>query len=453
MANHSRMKKRSINYELVRMYVRFAFWLSHSKITVAGYKNIPNDKPIIFAPNHQNALMDPLALVCTNRLQTVWLARADIFKSKPARLFLKFLKIWPIYRIRDGKENLSNNEAIFAQVIQLLEKKESVAAFPEASHSGKRQMLQHKKAIPRIALEAEEKNGFQLNLQVVPVGITYSHYWKFNRSLLVQYGEPISIDNFWVDYEVNPQKAILDLRDQIHEKISTLVIDIQSPKYYEEYESMGLLAVKTYATKKFFDKNKALRLFRAEKELVGKLESLETQSPDEFNILIDHLQQYKYETEKAGVGGRLIENAEKAHKLKTSVKLVLALATLPVFVTGLLFNGIPFLVPRAIAARTVKDKAFLSSFNFVFGLLIFPVFYLVSYFILLRPRFGFQLSLILFILMPFLGKTAYWLFQFYRDTASQALFLFGKKNYKSKIENMVKKRQILIELILDKINF
>jgi 1-acyl-sn-glycerol-3-phosphate acyltransferase len=75
------MKQRSSGYEALRSYVRFAFWLTHRKIVVVGKERIPKDQPIIFAANHQNALMDPLALVCTNPLQTLWLARADIFKS------------------------------------------------------------------------------------------------------------------------------------------------------------------------------------------------------------------------------------------------------------------------------------------------------------------------------------------------------------------------------------
>jgi len=138
------MAKWSRGYENLRCYVRFAFWLTHKRIIVSGLKNIPKDKPIIFAANHQNALMDPLALVCTNPLQTVWLTRADIFKIKAVKSFLKFMKMIPIYRIRDGKENLSNNEEIFNYVTQTLENKESVALFPEAAHSGKRQMLSDK---------------------------------------------------------------------------------------------------------------------------------------------------------------------------------------------------------------------------------------------------------------------------------------------------------------------
>lgn len=446
-------KKRSIKYEIVRIYVRLAFWLTHSRISVIGRKNIPLDTPILFAPNHQNALMDPLALVCTSRLQTVWLARADIFKSKAARPFLKFMKIWPVYRIRDGKENLSNNDAIFAKVIQLLENKESVAAFPEAAHSGKRQMLPHKKAIPRIAFEAENKNGFQLGLQIVPVGISYSHYWKFNRSLLVQYGEPISIDDFWLDYEMNPQKAMLDLRDRIYEKLCPLVIEIKSQKYYTEYESMRLMAGKVYANRKFFSNNRALQLFQAEKELIAKLENIETHSPEDFIVIVDQLHRYEQEIEKAGVADRQIEIVAKADKLKTWLKFAFALVSLPIFAFGLLFNGIPFFVSRAFVQRKVKDKIFTSSFNFVLGLIVFPLFYLIVYFMLLFPRFSGQMSVIVLILMPLLGKLAYNLLQFYMDVILQIGYFAGKKSYKSKIEKLIEKRWVLVELILEKVNF
>ena len=112
----SHMKNWSLGYQLLRYYVRFALWLSHKRIVVIGRKQIPHGKPIIFAANHQNALMDSLSIVCTNPSQSVWLARADIFKSKLARPILRFLKMTPVYRMRDGKDSLSNNEQVFASV-------------------------------------------------------------------------------------------------------------------------------------------------------------------------------------------------------------------------------------------------------------------------------------------------------------------------------------------------
>lgn len=446
------MKRKTIGYELLRIYVRFAFWLTHRKIVVTGRENIPSGKPIIFAANHQNALMDPLALVCTNKLQTVWLARADIFKSKKARPFLKFLKIWPVYRIRDGKDNLANNDEIFDKVAELLENRQSVALFPEAAHSGRRQMLPHKKAIPRIAFETEAKNNFQLDLQIAPVGIFYSHYWNFNRTLIVRYGQPIPVKNYWLNYELNPQKAMLDLRDEIHLQLQSLVIDIKSKNYYSEYEQIREIAGKPSRVS-FFSRNKTIKQFASEKELIDKLEHLEQTSPDSFEEIVVQLNEYLQSLNEAKCSDRQVENSRKSGNITTILKILTGLFMLPVFAIGFLFNILPYYVPRTMVMRKVKDKAFISSFNFVLGLVIYPIYYLLIYFIVLQPRYPMRISLIFILLLPFLGKASYAIFQFYKTVIQESKYLFLTKKYKSKMDDLIKKRWILVEFVREKLDF
>lgn len=443
------MKNWSIGYEIIRIYVRFGFWLTHKRIVVTGRQFIPKGKPIIFAPNHQNALMDPLALACTNSHQSVWLARADIFKSKKVSAILKYFKLLPVYRIRDGKDNLSNNEEIFEQVIQLLKNKQSVALFPEAAHSGKRQMLPHKKAIPRIALEAEAKNDFKLDLQIVPVGITYSHYWKFNRSLIVQYGQPIQVKDYWIDYEVNSPKAMLDLRDEVHRKLVPLTLQINSKTYYQEYENIRQLVGKEYSPRRFFCKNLSLQLFYAEKELISKLEQLEELRPEDFNNIIAATRRYFSEVENNGNSDAQIENAGIASWSKVFRSLALAVLTLPVFVLGFVFNAIPFVIPRTILRLKVKDITFLSSFNFVGGLIAFPLFYLIAA-VWIN---SIQVALITLIAMPFVGKIAYQLFAFYGVIFLKIKYLAGSKSQRNTIRSLLKQRNELIAQILEKVNF
>ena len=433
--------------------MRFGFWLTHKKIVVTGRQFIPKGKPIIFAPNHQNALMDPLALACTNMHQSVWLARADIFKSKTVSSILKYLKLLPVYRIRDGKDNLSNNEEIFAQVIQLLENKQTIALFPEAAHSGKRQMLPHKKAIPRIALEAEAKNKFKLDLQIIPVGITYNHYWKFNRSLIVQYGKPIEIGQFRDEYLENPQKTMLDLRDQIYRKLVPLILQIESKTHYQEYENIRQLVGKEYSKRRFFCKNSSLQLFYAEKELICKLEQLENLQAEDFSNLIAATRQYFSGIEKDDISDEQIENAGKASWSKALIGIALAILTLPIFVFGFIFNAIPFIIPRTILRRKVKDITFLSSFNFVTGLIVFPVLYLIAAYILFIWMNSIQIVIITLIAMPFVGKIAYQLLTFYRVILLNIRYLAGSKSSRNTIKRLLKQRNELIALILEKVNF
>jgi len=446
------MKNWSLGYEIIRTYVRFGFWLTHKRIVVKGRRLIPEGKPIIFAPNHQNALMDPLALACTNSHQSVWLARADIFKSKTASSILKYLKLLPVYRIRDGVDNLSNNEDIFAKVIHLLEKKQTVALFPEAAHSGKRQMLPHKKAVPRIALEAEAKNNFQLNLQIVPVGIYYSHYWNFNRSLIVEYGAPISVDKYKFEYTENPQKAMISLRDEIYRRISPLTLQINSKTHYTEYEQIYQLVSEAYSKIRIFSNQPSLQLLAAKKELVGRIEQIESSNPKRFEKLIEGTSNYFKAITLANLSDEQIVLAEKAKWHLLFVKALGALCALPVFAFGFIFNTIPFIIPRTILRQKVKNTTFLSTFNFVTGLVVFPLFYLIAAFLIFMWVNSLLIAFITLITMPLAGKITYQLLPFYGGILHEFLFLSNYKSKQNTIKQLIVQRNALIRSILKEAN-
>ncbi|MDD5346615.1 MAG: 1-acyl-sn-glycerol-3-phosphate acyltransferase, partial [Proteiniphilum sp.] len=72
-------------YSIAKFYFNSALRLNFSKIVFTGRsENVSKQRPVIFAPNHRNALLDALLVVMAtyNRKQVVFLARADIFKQK-----------------------------------------------------------------------------------------------------------------------------------------------------------------------------------------------------------------------------------------------------------------------------------------------------------------------------------------------------------------------------------
>ena len=80
-------------YKILYAYVGVFHRLYHRRVTVVGYEKIPPDTPVIFAPNHQNALMDALAVLYTAPKAVAFMARADIFKKPAIAKILNFLKI------------------------------------------------------------------------------------------------------------------------------------------------------------------------------------------------------------------------------------------------------------------------------------------------------------------------------------------------------------------------
>ncbi|NOZ34893.1 MAG: hypothetical protein GXO80_06305 [Chlorobi bacterium] len=134
-----KVEKFSIRYAVLKVYAKFVHdKIFYKKVKYFGTENIPKNKPVLIAPNHQNALMDALAIIFALDKQIVFLARSDIFQNRMVAKILFFLKILPVFRMRDGKEKLKLNETIYNKTIQILKKKRPVVIFPEAQHIDKR---------------------------------------------------------------------------------------------------------------------------------------------------------------------------------------------------------------------------------------------------------------------------------------------------------------------------
>ena len=207
------IEKFNLAYEILRKYVDF--WhnnIYYRKVIVYGRENIDYSAHNIFAPNHQNALMDAMAVLCTTKRQPIFLARADIFKKGFMARMLYFFKMLPVYRIRDGYSNLKHNDETFVDTLRVIKHKNGLVILPEGNHAGFRKLRQLKKGICRIAFLAEEAMDFKLDIKIIPVGLEYSHYWLFRQVLTVVYGKPINVSEYYDLYRENPDKALHELK-------------------------------------------------------------------------------------------------------------------------------------------------------------------------------------------------------------------------------------------------
>ncbi len=436
-----RYEKWSLGYWCLKQYVIFIDWLIHKKIIVTGKEKIPKNKPILFAPNHQNALSDPMAILLHTNFQPVWLARADIFKSKTISAILRFLKIMPVYRLRDGKENLEKNDQTFTDSIKVLENNFALALFPEAAHSGKRQMLPHKKAVPRIVFMAEEKANYNLDIQIIPTGIYYSHYWKFNRTSIVNFGDPISVKEYLEEYKSNPNAATVSLRKKIEECIAPLILNIKSKKYYNDFEKIR----ETYG-KYFLKRQKknysAHNLFCSDQKLVQQLDELEIHQPEEIKKLVLQFSRHLAQLKKLKLRSWLIEK-QKNNCLKATGNSLLLIAGLPVFIYGFILNAIPFFTIDRLIRKRIKDWTFWSSFFLVTGLILFPLFYIVEFLALGWILSGWIAKLLFFISFPFAGKLAFRWYILFRKTQGRLRLFLLKISRREYYDQLIKQQENL----------
>jgi len=367
-------------HSVLRNYVDFYLYTFYDNITVVGKDKIPKDKPVIFTINHQNALMDALTVLCTLKGQPVFMARADIFQSKLVAKILRFFKILPIYRIRDGIKSLQNNDAVFEEAVEVLEAKKRLVILPEGSHFGERRLRALKKGIARIAFQAEERNNFELDIQIIPIGLDYSHYINFGADLLVNFGDPFPISTYKDLYLENNQKGMNAFLQELREHMINQMLNIDDSQSYNEIETLKdiyvnyLLANKKlrYNHVKIIDKSQEIadNIIKFKNINPEKFEDIGKQALDIKDLLRDLKLRYWAVAQKRYCWIGIILN------------YLLLTVLSPLFIYGFAVNILPFYLP-VLASRKIKDPQFVSSIRFGISLITFTLFYIIYLILLL----------------------------------------------------------------------
>ena len=221
---------RSVLYAGIKKITQFAFFLYYKKVLLIGTKRIPRDRPLLFLPNHQNALLDPLVLAAYSKSKPYFLTRSDVFANGIVRAFFNLLRMMPIYRLRDGRANIHKNEAIFAGCVELLQNNESLVLFPEGNHNIQRRVRPLSKGFTRILFLALDKYP-NLDIALIPVGVNYMNASGFPDAAAFYFGTPLSIQ----DYPLEDRARTIELlKTEIYAQLKTLTTHIEDLDRYDE---------------------------------------------------------------------------------------------------------------------------------------------------------------------------------------------------------------------------
>jgi len=370
------IEKHSAAYALLKHWVRFwHHFVFYRKVEYVNRERVPLDKHLIFTPNHQNALMDALAIELSFSNQFVFLARSDIFNNKIIASILYFLKLLPVYRIRDGYDTLKKNQKIFDKTMDIIYNKNGFVIFPEGNHAGFRRLRSLKKGFARIAFQAEEASDYLLDMKVIPVGINYNHYENYRSDLLVIFGEPLDVSEFYDAHRSNPAVAYNLIKNRLSEMIKPLMIEIDS-QYYELYHSLRRMFSRRVCIVLALEPTHLYNRFRAEKGIINKLNERELAHPDEFPLYDGYLRNYVAVLNKMRFSHAEMENSHVSI-LWWAVKVLGLIVGLPLFVYGYINHFIPYCIP-ILVTRKIDDPQFHSSFKFVLNMVLFPLAYVIQ---------------------------------------------------------------------------
>lgn len=221
-------------YTLFFPVVQFATRCHYRHVAVHGKENLPEGDSYILAPCHQNAMMDPLVVLMVVNRPVVFLARADIFRKPVARFFLTWLRISPVYRIRDGREQLSRNAEVFDTARQALEKDVPLCLMAEGTHNNRHQLLPLVKGMFRIAGETQREMGDDKPLYIVPVGLDYDDYERPYSSVAVSIGKPIDVRQYMKEYISNEPVALNQMREDLTQALKAEIHQVNADSHYDD---------------------------------------------------------------------------------------------------------------------------------------------------------------------------------------------------------------------------
>lgn len=416
----------SLGHKLLRSYSDFFMSIFYKTITVDGLENIPQGVPIIFAPNHQNTLMDALSVLYAIKGQPVFMARSDIFRAKSVAKLLRGFKILPIYRIRDGVKSLQNNDAVFEEATGVLENKKRLVVLPEGSHLGQRRLRLLKKGIARIAFMAEERNNFELGTVIIPVGLDYSNYINFGSRLMVNIGHPIPVAKYKELYKENDQRAMAKLMDDIREGLVPLMINIDNEQEYFVLEAFKDIYMQKMHNGKL-NKIDHRQVLSESQQFTSNALRLVKEDEQTYNEVKTAVENIKTIVLRHNLRMWAIANQHYSW-LGITASFLFQLLLLPVFVLGFVLNIAPFGLPVHFA-RNVKDRQFLSSFRFVIGVVTFTVFYLLYLILLLCFAPKIWMALLAFLCIMPVGLFAFGIYVWNRKTVARARINRMSKKY------------------------
>ncbi len=372
------MKGYSILYLIYGMWIKIGMLFFHRRFIMVGKERFPWKSPMILAPNHQNAFMDALSatLPVVERKQLSFMVRQDAFNNKIGAMFLRTMKLFPAYRMRDGMENLAKNKDSFDHCMKLLENNEGIIIFPEANHAIPRYIRPLKKGLMRIAFQAEAKNDFNLNLKVLPVGINYSDPHEAGGDVLVILGEAIDLRPYRELYEENPAKAHNALRKDLSEAMKPLAIHIENKDYYDEIEIM-LCIMSSEGPGRH---SKLIKQFNHSKKSIVQIETWIENNPE--NNLRELVNKYSRLQKKVGLRDWMIKGP-KFTFLQLLRWMVVFVLFLPCFIVSFPLGYFSFTFPYRFAQRKIKDPGFRSSITFGLGLVSYTVILLILSIVLL----------------------------------------------------------------------
>lgn len=399
-------------YYLVRPFARILLSVWYRKIYCINTVRIPKDAPIIFAINHPTIFIEPCLMACFQLRDLFFLAKSVIFVS-PFKQILRSLHIIPIYRRKEsGMDAMRKNFTTFEFCYKALKERKAILIMPEGSCIQVKKLRPLSKGIARMAFGSYEKDQLE-DLQIIPVGVNFTNPDAIRSEVMLNFGEPIFVKDYFVDYQKNDRVGVDHLIEKITAGMRQVMVRIESPDDVELTEQLWTLYRNQIKTPILPIVNYDGHRFEKEREIAERINQMPV---SEKLVLKEKVNQYFEKLKENSVTDFGLRNK---HWCEITQILFFLVGLIP-FLIGWLGHFIPVTLSKLAGQKAgdveTRMSVILCAFFVVYPLYLATILYFSNGFI------GWN-GLLITVLFPLLG---------YFSLLYKERWLFFKSAYRAK---------------------
>jgi len=436
-------------YWIIKPFVAVFFRVFY-QYDYKGRNNIPLDQPVVFAPNHVNAFIDPVALglLCDRKIR--FFARGDVFKGWLARKTLNSMGVSPMYRIQEGYTELKKNDKTFEECRSLLSAGKVILLFPEGICVQERRLRPLKKGLARIVFQTEELMDFKKDILVIPVGLNYTAAYKFRSKLFIDIGKPVSVKEYEARFKQDKVRAINEFTKMLEQKMAEHMVVLKNTDNDQLFLNLEEIYMYQWLKNKGQNTNDLNHSYHGSRELALFINYLDEHKPELTVSLRDKSTAYIRKVRGNGLRDHLLrpENIENI-SIRTFIRdyLIIWLG-MPVYFIGLLLHYPPYFLAKKFCDKKIKNIEFFASVYANLAMILWGIYASIQIVtVALAFRDWMLLSLYTVMVLPLTGFFTLWYYPVKEKIFGRWRLLRMVRKERSTVEELVRERFAIISEI------
>lgn len=409
------------------------------RIDVVGEENIPSDGPVIFAGNHPNALMDGWLLTARcGRWPVHFMANANLWKYRLLGKMLDASGAVPVYRREEHEGDVDNSKA-FDKLYEVIEAGNCMGIFPEGVSHTQSQLSTLKTGTARIALSVAARG--KVKVTIIPCGLNYIHRHRFRSQVLLEFGEPIHIDDEWMaKFAVDERDTVRQLTEYLANALMAVTLnapDWSTLRFIQAARRLYKPATANLSPGEYIELNR--RFVEGYLEKAGEPELIEfRRDVDDYQSRLDALGLKDYQLrEKVSIS--------KAFR-RLMLRSISLMLLLPVAIPGALLHLPVAWMAVFVGERFSYEEDDIATLKVFATIALLPLLYLIAAFII-GSYFGAVWAIVAVVGLTISFSASIWVIEAQASLLISMGSILRRTRLRAEIESLQSRRLKLVEKV------